>query len=81
MSDELKKWQKLQSRNILNEKASAMSRPSFFNRTHRLDLSRDRLTSSLFLRVPLYNKEGRNALRDMIILYKENPKVAYCLSL
>lgn len=81
MSDELKKWQKLQSRNILNEKASVMSRPSFFNRIRRLDPPRDRLALSLFLRVPLRSEEGRNALRDMITLYKENPKVAYRPSL
>lgn len=58
-----------------------MSRPSFFNRTRRLDPPRDRLALSLFLRVPLRSEEGRNALRDMIILYKENPKVAYRPSL
>ena len=81
MSNELQKWQKLQPRNILETQASVMSLPSFFNRVRRLDSPRDELASLLFLQVPLRSKEGRTAIRNMIRLYQENPKVAYRPSL
>jgi hypothetical protein len=81
ISDELNKWQKLQSRKVTDENSPVASRPSFFNRIRRLDPSRDQLASTLFLHAPLRSTQGRNALRDMIALYKENSKVAYRPSL
>jgi len=81
MSDELNKWQKLQSRKAMDDNFPVASRPSFFNRIRRLDPPRDRLASTLFLCVPLRSKEGRSALRNMIKLYKGNPKVTYRPSL
>jgi hypothetical protein len=77
---ELQKWQKLQPR-IPNTQATVMSLPSWFNRIRRLDPARDKLASLLFLKVPLRSEEGRSAIRNMINLYKENPKVAYRPSL
>jgi hypothetical protein len=81
LSDELNKWQKVQSRKLTDDNSHVASRPSFFNRIRRLDPPRDRLASTLFLHVPLRSKEGRSALHDMIALYKDNPKVAYRPSL
>ncbi|KAG9242200.1 hypothetical protein BJ878DRAFT_544482 [Calycina marina] len=81
MADELQKWRKLQSRNILDTQASVMSLPSFFDRVRRLDSPRDELASLLFLQVPLRSTAGRSAIRNMIRMYQENPKVAYRPSL
>jgi hypothetical protein len=81
LSDELNKWQKVQSRNLTDDNSPVASRLSFFNRIRRLDPPRDRLASTLFLHVSLRSEEGRSALRDMIALYKDNPKVAYRPSL
>ena len=53
MSDELNKWQKIQSHKVTDDNSPVASRPSFLIRTRRLDPSRDRLASTLFLRVPL----------------------------
>jgi hypothetical protein len=52
-----------------------------FNRVRRLDPTRDRLASSLFLDVPLRSLQGRAVLQNMITLCEENPKFAYRLSL
>jgi len=85
MSEELSKWQQIQPRKIAsdtrNEIIQVASLPSFFNRIRRLDPSRDRLTSSLFLNVPLRSSQGRNALQDMITLCKDNLRVVYRSSL
>jgi hypothetical protein len=81
MSDELTKWQTLQSRKLTGNDCRVASKLTQFNRIRRLDQPRDRLASSLFLCVPLRSKEGRGALRDMITLYKDNPVVAYRPSL
>lgn len=83
VSEELNKWQKIQSRKIkpgTNSEAVA-SLPSYFNRIRRLDPPRDRLATLLFLEAPLRSLEGRRALEDMIKLCKENPQVAYRPSL
>jgi hypothetical protein len=85
VSEELKKWQKLQRSNItLNADGvpqSVASLPTYFNRIRRLDPRRDRLATSLFLEEPLRSVEGRRALEDMVSLCRENPQVAYRPSL
>lgn len=85
MSEELSKWQQIQSRKIASntedEAPQVASLPNYFNRIRRLDPPRDRLASLLFLNVPLRSVQGRSALQDMITLCKENPRVAYRPSL
>ncbi|KAJ4502326.1 hypothetical protein HRR76_005404 [Exophiala dermatitidis] len=85
VSEELGRWQEIQSRKVNQDTEVAASPvaslPSFFSRVRRLDPPRDRLASSLFLDVPLRSPEGRAALQDIITLYQENPKVAYRPSL
>ena len=85
VSEELNKWQKTQPRKITpdidSEAPVVASLFSYFNCIRCLDPSCDRLASLLFLEAPLRSLEGRRALEDMISLCKENPQVAYCLSL
>lgn len=85
VSEELSKWQQIQPRKIASntedEAPQVASLPSYFNRIRRLDPSRDRLASSLFLNVPLRSVQGRSALQDMITLCEDNPRVAYRPSL
>ena len=85
VSEELNKWQQIQPRKITSdtedEAPQVANLPSYFNRIRRLDPSRDRLASLLFLNAPLRSVEGRTALQDMITLCKENPQVAYRPSL
>jgi hypothetical protein len=85
MSDELRQWQAIQPQKIVLEGArpepSVGQRSNFFNRVRFLDPPRDRLASSLFKHVSLRSPQGREALRDMITLCRENPQVAYRPSL
>ena len=84
VSEELSKWQEIQTHKVgsnEDEASPVASRPSYFNRIRRLDPSRDRLASSLFLHIPLRSPQGRIALQDMITLCKHNPPVAYRPSL
>ncbi|KAH8800740.1 hypothetical protein F5884DRAFT_535563 [Xylogone sp. PMI_703] len=78
MSEELTKWQRIQSdKELEDSKHNIASKPTFFNRTRYLDPLRDRLASSLFLNVTLRSEDGRRALRDMIALCTEKVEVAY----
>ena len=85
VSKELNKWQKAQSRKTKSDMDSeapiVTSLPSYFNHIRHLDPPHDQLTSLLFLEAPLHSLEGRRALEDMISLCRENPQVAYRLSL
>jgi hypothetical protein len=85
ISEELKKWQKLQ-RHYIKPDADGVthtvtSLSTYFNRIRRLDSRRNWLATSLFLEEPLRSVECRRALDDMISLCKENPPVAYRPSL
>jgi hypothetical protein len=75
ISEELKKWQKMQRHNIKVDPdgVAVASLSSYFKRIRRLDSRRDWLATSLFLEEPLRSVEGRRALEDMIRLCKENP--------
>ena len=80
VSEELNKWREIQPKTataVEDEAPQVASLPNFFNRVRRLDPPRDRLASSLFLDAPLRSPQGRSALQDMIMLCKENPRVAY----
>jgi hypothetical protein len=85
MFTELSKWREMQPHKItskgVDKKSQVAAQTSLFNRIRRLDPPRDRLADLLFLDVPLRSAQGRMALRDMIILCKENPEVAYRPSL
>jgi hypothetical protein len=72
ISDELKEWQDVQP-HTLGQEASVADRISYFNRVRRLNPPRDRLASTLFLSVPLRSEKGRNAVHDMIALYRDTP--------
>ena len=83
MSEELSKWRDIQQGDSDADikdsdfKLDVASRPAFFNRIRHLDPVRNRLASSLFKNEPLRSLVGREVLRDMIALYKENVLVAY----
>ncbi len=85
MFEKLSKWQQIQSRKIVsntkNEAFQVASLSSYFNRICRLDSSRDRLTSSLFLNVSLRSVQDRSALQNMITLCEDNSRVVYRSSL
>lgn len=83
--EKLSRWQQIQSRKIVsvtkNEASQVASLSSYFNRIRRLNSSRDRLTSLLFLNVSLRSVQSRSALQNMITLCKENPRIVYRSSL
>ncbi|KAI9758897.1 MAG: hypothetical protein M1840_003737 [Geoglossum simile] len=83
--DEQHECQKNQRLNLTSDSADGMDSigrlPTYFKQVCYLDPPRHRLASSLFLNSPLRSKEGRSVLRDLIILYKENPEVGYHPSL
>jgi hypothetical protein len=66
---------------MLRQEVTVADRISYFNCVCRLNYPHDRLASTLFLSVPLCSEKGRNAVHNMIALYRDTPRVAYCPSL
>ena len=80
-ADALRTYQKQQSNKFspMESRSDLMERPrTIFSRVRHLMPERDRLASSLFSIAPIRSAEGREVLRDMIALYRQETEVACC---
>jgi hypothetical protein len=80
VSEELRKWQKLQPRKLSSKSDKsdlAGHHRTRFPRICGLVPVRRRLASDLFIAAPIRSDKGRAVLRDMIELYRQETEVAF----
>jgi hypothetical protein len=73
----LAEWQKNAKGAPTATQESSPYTQSMFERTRRLDPVRGRLAENLFLDVPLRSETGSMVIKDMILLCRGAPEVAY----